>query len=146
MEDKLKKYVKSLEINNYVKFENNYLSKEPRNFIYNELKKADVFVLPGADTLNDYGGTPIVLMEAGAMSLPSITCNNAGNIEIVQNKKTGLVAKKCDHKDISKNMEKLLNDQKLRNELGKNARNFIVKNFNLENQTKALIDVYNNIS
>ena len=43
-------------------------------------------------------------------------------------------------------MEKLLNDQKLRNELGKNARNFIVKNFNLENQTKALIDVYNNIS
>ena len=27
------------------------------------------------------------------MSLPSITCNNAGNIEIVQNKKTGLVAK-----------------------------------------------------
>ena len=71
MEDKLKKYVKSLEINNYVKFENNYLSKEPRNFIYNELKKADVFVLPGADTLNDYGGTPIVLMEAGAMSLPA---------------------------------------------------------------------------
>ena len=43
-------------------------------------------------------------------------------------------------------MEKLLNDEKLRNELGKNARDFIVKNFNLENQTKALIDVYNDIS
>ena len=80
------------------------------------------------------------------MNLPSITCNNAGNIEIVQNKKTGLVSKACNHKGISKNMEKLLNDEKLRNELGKNARAFIVKNFNLENQTKALIDVYNDIS
>ena len=44
------------------------------------------------------------------------------------------------------NTNEILNDEKLRNELGKNARDFIVKNFNLENQTKALIDVYNDIS
>ena len=124
----------------------NYLSKNPRLFISDELRKANVFVLPGIDTSNDYGGTPIVLMEAGAMNLPSVTCENAGNSEIVKNNETGFVIKNCDHNEISKKMEKLLLSDKLRTKLGNNARIYIKKHFNLENQTKALIDLYNTIS
>lgn len=133
-----------LGIGNSVDILNNYKSDKPRQFVLDQMQMAHVFMLPSITAKGDYGGTPIVLMEAGAMCLPSITTNNAGNTEIVRDGETGILVKENDEGDLYLAMLKLAQSKTMREEMGMHARSFVEKEFNHKTQMKKLFEIYEN--
>lgn len=77
---------------------------------------ADVFVLP---TL--YEGFGIVFLEAMACGLPIVTTDVAGNSEIVENKKNGLLVKPRNSKAVADAAVRILSSSALRNRMKKNS-------------------------
>ena len=142
LEKKYLQLVGELGVNDSVEILNNYKEYNPRKFVISKMQEADVFLLPSISTPDDYGGTPIVLMEAGAMRLPVITTNNAGNAEIIAHNETGLLVKEMDENDLSRAMEELAQSVEIRTKFGESARKYIEKEFNHTVQMKKLYKIY----
>lgn len=85
-------------------------------------KKADVFLLT-----SDYEGWGMVIIEAASYGLPIIMTDVGCAGEVIKNNESGLVIPASDEKELEKAMERLVTDEKLRIELGKNAREAIFK-------------------
>ena len=96
--------------------------KDVRKFI----AEADCIVLPSYRE-----GTSNTLIEAASMEKPAITTNTTGCKEIVSDNETGFLCKVKDELDLADKMEKmiLLSPEK-RKEMGKKARQKIIKEYN----------------
>lgn len=96
--------------------------------IASEYTSAKIFVLS-----SDYEGQPNVLLEAMNAGLACIATRcDFGPEEIIQNGVNGLLVNVGDSKEIAKAIAKLINSSQLREELGKNAKNTINKEFSPE--------------
>jgi len=144
-EEKLRGLVCRYGLESRVQFINNYEHKNPRKTVIDEMQAADIFLLPSTSSSTDYGGTPIVLMEAGALCLPAIATRNAGNSEIIDDGKTGLMVEEDNLSKLQTAMESLMKDQELRTSMGQEARNYIESNFNHEKQVKILENIYHKV-
>jgi glycosyltransferase involved in cell wall biosynthesis len=91
------------------------------------LNEAEVFVLPSL-----YEGNPKALLEAMACGLPVLATNVEGNREVVQHGVTGYLCKDTSAESLREGIEKLLADERLRNTLGRNAREFIEREYALD--------------
>lgn len=89
-------------------------------------QQADIFVLPSL-----IEGQPKVLLEAMSCGLPVIASQVSGNLEVIKDGQTGLLCQ-TDSFDISKKLDFLIENNKLREKIGKAARNFVLKDHNLE--------------
>lgn len=99
-------------------------------------QSADVFVLP---TL--YEGFGIVFLEAMAAGVPIVTTDTAGNSEIVENWKNGILTRPKSSKGVAEAVIKLLSTSGMRKEI---ARNNIRKaaRFGWKKVTEMYISVY----
>src|SRR5262249_4828977 len=66
-------------------------------------------------------GTPTVLIEAAATGRAAVTCDNVGAREIVLNEKTGLVVPQKDVEALADALQRLIEDEQLRERLRRNA-------------------------
>ena len=101
----------------------NYLGEvlDVRNYI----AQADCLVLPSYRE-----GTSNVLLEASSMERPCITCDTTGCREIVEDGQTGFLCKVADAEDLADKMKQLiLLPTETRTQMGKNARQKVVKEF-----------------
>lgn len=87
-------------------------------------------------------GFPNVVMQAGAMGLPSIVSDINGCNEIIQEGKNGLIIPPKDTKALEQAMEKIQLDETLRNKLQSNARKMIVNRFEQSLLWEALLEEY----
>lgn len=95
--------------------------KDVRKFI----AEADCIVLPSYRE-----GTSNILLEAASMERPAITTNTTGCKEIVTDKVTGFLCRVKDEPDLADKMEKMiLLSADERSEMGKNARQKIIKEY-----------------
>ena len=78
-------------------------------------KSADVFVFP---TL--YEGFGIIFLEAMAAGIPVVTTDVAGNKEIIENGKNGLLVRPRNEKEVARATIKLLGSSSLRRKIMKN--------------------------
>jgi glycosyltransferase involved in cell wall biosynthesis len=112
----------------------NYLgdTKDVRPFIAD----ADCIVLPSYRE-----GTSNVLLEAGSMAKPCITCNTTGCKEIVEDQVTGFLCEVKNADDLARKMESMtgLSDGQ-REEMGNRARQKIIKEFDKQ----IVLDAYLN--
>ena len=69
-------------------------------------------------------------MEAAAVSLPIIATDVGGTNEIIINDETGLIIPPGDNNLLRTRLVELIVDKDLREELGCNARKYVVENFN----------------
>jgi len=83
-----------------------------------------------------------VSIEAQATGTPVITTNATGSIDTVIDKKTGFIINIRNVKELEEKLEELLNDKELLNEMGKNARDWVWKNFESQKIWKAISDLY----
>ena len=86
----------------------------PRDFALQELANADVFVLT-----SDWEGMPLALIEAQCIGLPAVVTNVVGNIDVVIDGQTGLIA--TDRASLVASVRALLDDSNLRNVLSVGA-------------------------
>ncbi len=136
---------KNLKLEKNVEFINNLKSQNPREVTLKEFYKADIFLLPSITTADDYGGAPIVLTEAEAVGLPCIVFEDAGNSEIVLDKRTGYVVEQKNIDEFAKRMIELIENPRLRNRFSTAGRKYIEESFNNEIQPKKLKQIYTNL-
>jgi glycosyltransferase involved in cell wall biosynthesis len=112
------------------------------------LNRTDIFVLPCVIACNgDRDGVPVALMEAMAMELPSISTYVSGIPELIEDGQSGLLVKEKDAVALADAIQRLIGAPELRLQLGQNARQKIMREFNIHKsgeQLGALFEVYVN--
>ena len=101
------------------------------------LETIDILVLPSWRE-----GFSRILLEAGAMEIGLVTYDVAGCNKIVQHLKTGLLVKPNNIKLLSLSIQKLLKDDALRIELGKNARINIEKYYDYKKINNLIMKMF----
>jgi len=87
-------------------------------------------------------GFPNVVMQAGAMQLPSIVSDINGCNEIIQNRFNGLIIPVKNENALFAAMEKVLIDKELRAEMKRNSRNSILSRYEQKLVWEALLAEY----
>ena len=93
--------------------------------VENYFAMADIFAFPSYRE-----GFGNVAIEASAMELPVVAFDVVGCRESIIDRKTGLLSKPFDVNDLYKNLKLLVEDKKLRDDLGQNGRGRVEKEFN----------------
>ena len=97
------------------------------------LQKAKVFI-----STSYTENQPLGVLQAMACELPVIAFRVGGIPEIIQDGETGLLVEPYDLTEYKEKLDWLLADEGLRRRLGKNARQYVLENFNYE----VLLDRY----
>lgn len=87
-------------------------------------------------------GFPNVVMQAGAMGLPSIVSDINGCNEIIKEGVNGILIPVKDENALYQKMEEVLTDSKLRTQLAKPARKMIVERYEQEYVWKKQLEEY----
>lgn len=87
-------------------------------------------------------GFPNVVMQAGAMGLPSIVSNINGCNEIIQQGENGLIIAPKSEEELLNSMSELLEDKQLFEKMQKNAREKIVARFDQKVIWQQLLEEY----
>ncbi len=120
----------------------NFLGALPNLLALEEMRKADIFILPSYKTADgNQEGTPYTLFEAQAIGLPVISTYHSGIPEIVKDGETGFLVKEKDIKGIEEKLSFLIEDPTLRKEMGERGREFM-KNFSLVKRIERLEKIY----
>ena len=101
------------------------------------LKAFDIFVFPSLTE-----GLPLVVIEAMATGLPIVASHVGGIPELVVNGETGFLVSPTSKEEIKETIIKLLNNPKLRKEMGQIARKRFETHFSLPQMVQKYIEVY----
>lgn len=88
-------------------------------------------------------GFPNVVMQAGAMKLPSIVSDINGCNEIITHEENGLIIPTKDVESLKVALQKIINDRVLYEKCKENAREIILTKFKQDLIWKALLEEYN---
>ena len=109
---------------------------------YEEVPKyinaSDVCVVPKRPLKSGY--SPLKLYEYMACGKPVVASRLEG-FEILEKQKAGILVEPENPEDLAKAIIKLLEDKKLREEMGGNGREYVVKNHSWENVAKKVAEV-----
>ena len=98
---------------------------------------SDIFVLPSYRE-----GLPVTLMEAASMSKPIVTTDTVGCKDVVKDGYNGFLVPIKDTLVLANKIEKLILDEKLREEFGKNGRKMTKELFDIDKIIKQYMDYY----
>lgn len=101
---------------------------------------SDIFVLPSR-----YEIFGIVVLEAFACGLPVIASSTGGLKEIIKQNTTGFLFQSGNIEELTQKLKMLLMNHNLRQELGKNASNYVATHFSVETSSNRLQEIYNKI-
>lgn len=91
------------------------------NDIHKEISDSEIFVLP-----SNFEGMSNALMEAMLMGFPVISTSCAGSNEIINNNENGILVPIGDKNKMTLAIEKLINDEKLKNYIAQNAEKTMI--------------------
>lgn len=131
----LEKYVATNQLQNVV-----FLGTQNRDELKNLYSKAKFTIVP-SEFLESYGN---VILESFAFKKTVVISNLLGIANEVESTKSGLIFSFGDVGKLEEAIEKLLVDEKLKNELATNAYAY-AKSHSFENHFKELIQVYNTL-
>jgi glycosyltransferase involved in cell wall biosynthesis len=113
----------------------------PRTDVLALLRLADVVVLPSYYR----EGIPRILLEASAMEVPVITTLMPGCKEVVEDGLTGYTVAPRDSRALAKAMDLMIRRRSALSEMGKRAREKIIKEFSLEKICVETVRLYNTL-
>ncbi|MGV3558709.1 glycosyltransferase [Larkinella arboricola] len=86
----------------------------------------------------DSEGTPNTVLEASAAGLPIVSTRHAGIKEAVEHGVTGFLVEESDFQAMANHMVQLLDEPKLAGELGRNARQKMIHEYEMSDRINAL--------
>lgn len=105
--------------------------------------QADIFTLPCLTTSNgDIDGIPVSLMEAMAMEIANVSTLVSGIPELIEDQKSGLLVKEKDAVALADALQRLLEDEALRRRLGKNGRQKVLDEFDIDQNAAQLAHLF----
>ncbi len=131
----LKEDLESLSLGLGVK--NNVIFTGYRDDITDILKMSHLFVMPSLSE-----GTPMALLEAMASGKAVIATNVGGIPEVIKDRFNGILVKPKDIKGLVNSIIELLENEKLVNEYGENAKACIKLKYSAEIMTRKYEDLY----
>lgn len=142
----LKNLIKNLKIEDRVRFINNFKAANPRETVINEMVNSDIFILtPYMRASGQKTGTPVVLMEAQALSKPCISTDFPGIPEEFDFGKSGIIVEMRNINQIYESLKMLCLDESKRAYYGNLGRLNVEKNFNQKIQISKLAHYYNSL-
>lgn len=142
-EESLSKLVRELDLEDMVKLSGPCTSDD----VLRAYREHDLFVL-ACVTLpsGDRDGIPVVLMEAMAMQMPAISTSVSGVSELVRHEETGWLVPERDVDAIVEAVTRLAADKPLREQLGRNGRALVEKEFEIRRNVTQLADVFRQVT
>ncbi|UIJ39270.1 glycosyltransferase family 4 protein [Desulfobaculum bizertense] len=104
-----------------------FLGRIPRQKLYRIFSAADLFAFPGYNE-----GLGMVYLEAQCSGLPCVATDDAGAPEVIRDMESGLIVPANEPESFTRAIETLVDDSELRTRLGHNAREYVVKNHDIE--------------
>lgn len=111
-----------------------------RHSVLTFFRIADAFALPSL-----VEGLPIALLEAMAMGLPSISTNINAIPEAIFDEKTGLLIEPADSPALTAAIERLADDNELRERVAKAGRELVLSEFDERKVAADIIESYNEV-
>lgn len=138
LEASLKNLVNQLSIENDTIFTGriNY-SEIP---IYHNMLDISVFL-----SIRDSESFGVAILEASACEKPVIVSNVGGLPEVVKNEITGLIVSPRSEKETSEAIEKLLLNENLRKEIGKEGRKHVREKYDWNDNLDHMMKIYNEV-
>jgi len=90
-------------------------------------------------------GFGLVILEAGAMGVPTIGTNIGGIPEVIEDNKTGLLIPPNDSGKLTEAILKLIENPSLRKQLGENAKERVKNKFSVEIHTRQIQNLYSSL-
>jgi len=118
-----------------------FLGQIEKDQIIKLYQNATLFILPSYRE-----GLPTVLLEAMSCGLPILATDVRGNRDLITNGKNGLLIPPKDPRKIAETILKLLNDKKLMEQLGNNARKTIIKNYTWNAVSNKFLKFYESLA
>lgn len=107
------------------------------------MNSSDTFILPGiVDEVGRAENQGLVIQEAQAMELPVIVSDAGGMKEGMLDGETGFVVKEKDIIGFVSKIERLIDDPDLRFQMAKNARQYVINNFDVKELGNRLETLY----
>jgi colanic acid/amylovoran biosynthesis glycosyltransferase len=105
--------------------------------------QADIFALPCLTASNgDMDGIPVALMEAMAMEIANVSTFVSGIPELIEDQRSGLLVKEKDAVALAGALQRLLEDEALRRRLGKNGRQKVLDEFDIDQNAAQLANLF----
>ncbi|UJF34584.1 glycosyltransferase [Paenibacillus hexagrammi] len=131
--------VRDYELDNKI----NLLGAQSSGKIKEYLCKADIFVLPCVKSENgDMDGIPVSIMEAMSFEIPVISTNISGIPELIKNEENGLIVEEKNSIEFANAIQLLIQNNQLRSIYGQNGRNFIIKEFGINENVHKLVELF----
>ncbi len=106
----------------------------------------DIFVLPAIiDSTGDTEGLGVVLLEAMSFKKPVIASRVGGIVDIVKNKKTGLLVEEKSPEELASAIEFLVENPEEKRRLGDNGYRFQKENFSWESIISSIFSSYKEV-
>ncbi|MGD0821860.1 MAG: glycosyltransferase family 4 protein [Desulfomonilia bacterium] len=123
-----------------------FLGHIPGNLISKYFSLADIYVQPSIiDRDGTTEGLGVTLLEAMACEKPCIGSRVGGILDIIKDGENGFLVDPADPTQLAESITILLRDERLRREMGKNARRFVENNYSWDTKAKELIEIYKNL-
>lgn len=138
--DETKKMVKKMGIEKYV----NFIEDEPYEKMPELLNSVDIYV----DTFyreTKGSGVGKTALEAMSCELPVVFSNSAGAEIHIKNGKNGMIYEGLNPDSLANVLIKLIENKKLREQLGKNGRKYVLKYQNFNKNMELMYKMYNDI-
>jgi glycosyltransferase involved in cell wall biosynthesis len=104
------------------------------------LNAMDVFALPSL-----FEALPFSVLEAMACGKPVVATDVGGVREIIQDGKSGFLIQRGDTEALVECIQKLADDRGLRERLGRDARELVVKEYSERQMLEKTMDVYRDV-
>jgi len=92
--------------------------------------------------ISDWEGMPNTALEAMACGLPVIASRVGGLAELIQDEKTGYLISPGDFEDLLASVVRLIRDEGLRRSMGRQAREYVLKQHDLSMLPDRLLEIY----
>lgn len=141
-EERLKNRVEELELTDSIKFHGSLKGPQVRDI----LAESHIFILPSVTAKSgDMEGQGLVLQEAQSMGVPVISTLHNGIPDGVLDKKSGLLVPEMDSDALYNATKVLLEDQHLREEMGRTGSRFVRENYDISILSKRWMEIFNTL-